>query len=322
MARLEFDLEKAVGAVKKKKAGLVLLQVPEGLKRRAKKIALEIEKKTNAKTITLANPCYGACDIPLCELRRFNADLAIQFGHSKMVEAKNIEYIPLHYGVAEKTLEALSERAASKIKKNEWKKAGLVASVQFLPHLGLVKKVLEKRGVKTVVGKAAGMERGQVLGCNTVAAESVSERVECFVYVGDGRFHPLGVAAKTGKKVFMLDPLRKTVKEIMEKEIQRLERAHLARIEIAKQAKTFGLLVSTKPGQEKLEKALLLKELAEKNGKKAIIIASGELREEFVLGMEIDCFVNTACPRIVLDDAKNWKNFLISSGELKKALGL
>lgn len=72
------DIEKAIAEIKKQKAKIVCLQFPEGLKQQALKVAEEIEGKTLAKCIIWLGSCYGACDIP-----KIDADLLIQFGHSK-----------------------------------------------------------------------------------------------------------------------------------------------------------------------------------------------------------------------------------------------
>ena len=76
------ELEKAVNAIKKEKARLVCLQLPDGLKPKATDIAEFIEKNTNAKCVIWLNSCFGACDLPL-EIERLGIDLIIQWGHSK-----------------------------------------------------------------------------------------------------------------------------------------------------------------------------------------------------------------------------------------------
>ena len=115
--KLEFELGGAISAAVKKKAKLVLLQFPEGLKPKSVEIAKEFEEKTGAKTITLIEPCYGACDIPLQEMKTLKANLVLHVGHTKMINAKNIVYVPLEYSIGKKTLEKLAERTAKKIKK-------------------------------------------------------------------------------------------------------------------------------------------------------------------------------------------------------------
>jgi 2-(3-amino-3-carboxypropyl)histidine synthase len=77
MADYEFDMEKAKAEIKKTKAKTVLIQLPDGLKPNATKIAGELAK-TGAKVYLWAGSCFGACDIPHAKV-----DLLIQFGHSK-----------------------------------------------------------------------------------------------------------------------------------------------------------------------------------------------------------------------------------------------
>jgi len=320
MTRLKFDLRPAIRAAKKKNAKLILIQAPEGLKTRIAGIAKEIGEKTGAKTVISVKPCYGACDIPLNEIKLMGADLVIHFGHTKMIEGKNIEYVPLNYSAGEKTLARITKKLVVRLKKNEWKKIGIVSTAQYLAHLEIVKKQLEELGFKVFVGKSSFMKHGQILGCNTEAAEQISEKVDCFVFVGDGRFHPLGAAASTGKPLFTLSPMTGKIGEIEEKEIDRIERAHQARIGIARGAKSFGILVSTKLGQFNLKKALALKDLAERNGREASVLSMDAIQEDFVIGMGFECFVNTACLRIVLDDSSNWSSLLVSAEEMELAL--
>ena len=75
------ELERIVNEIKKQKARLVCIQLPDGLKPKANEIQDAIEKMTKAKVLIWAGSCYGACDIP--DLKGLNIDLLIQWGHSK-----------------------------------------------------------------------------------------------------------------------------------------------------------------------------------------------------------------------------------------------
>jgi len=77
----ELELEKVVNAIKKEKAKLVCLQLPDGLKPKATGIAGYIEKNTGAKCVIWLGSCFGACDLPL-GLEKLGIDLLVQFGHS------------------------------------------------------------------------------------------------------------------------------------------------------------------------------------------------------------------------------------------------
>ncbi len=74
------ELKKAIEKIKKEKAKTVLIQLPDGLKPKAKEINEELEKNTNAKILIWAGSCFGACDVP-----NVNVDLLIQWGHSEWI---------------------------------------------------------------------------------------------------------------------------------------------------------------------------------------------------------------------------------------------
>ena len=74
----ELELDKAVAKIKKEKAKTVCIQLPEGLKPKAKEIADKLEKETKAKILIWIGSCFGACDVP-----DVKADLLIQWGHSE-----------------------------------------------------------------------------------------------------------------------------------------------------------------------------------------------------------------------------------------------
>jgi 2-(3-amino-3-carboxypropyl)histidine synthase len=72
------ELNKAIKEIKKQKAKTVCIQLPDGLKPKAKEIVDKIEKETNAKCLIWAGSCFGACDVPDVKV-----DLLIQWGHSR-----------------------------------------------------------------------------------------------------------------------------------------------------------------------------------------------------------------------------------------------
>ncbi|HII72570.1 TPA: hypothetical protein HA265_07475 [Candidatus Woesearchaeota archaeon] len=79
---MEYDLEldRAVSLIEKAKAKTVLVQLPDGLKPRAKEVVDTLKAKTGARIVVWAGSCFGACDIPV--LPEGEYDLLIQWGHS------------------------------------------------------------------------------------------------------------------------------------------------------------------------------------------------------------------------------------------------
>jgi 2-(3-amino-3-carboxypropyl)histidine synthase len=77
----DLELKRLVTLIRKNKAKLVVIQLPDGLKPRAKEIQEAIKETTDAKILFWGDSCFGACDIP--DLRSIKPDLFVQFGHSK-----------------------------------------------------------------------------------------------------------------------------------------------------------------------------------------------------------------------------------------------
>ncbi len=76
------ELEKAVKQIKKNKAKLVLIQLPDGLKPKAELIKKELESGTDASVIIWLGSCFGACDVPE-NVKKLGVELIIHWGHSE-----------------------------------------------------------------------------------------------------------------------------------------------------------------------------------------------------------------------------------------------
>ena len=80
MLELNLELEKLFSVLEQNKAQKVLIQLPDGLKPKAKEIQEKIKEKFPAVKLTFwAGSCYGACDVPNVS----GYDLLVQFGHSE-----------------------------------------------------------------------------------------------------------------------------------------------------------------------------------------------------------------------------------------------
>lgn len=170
---------------------------------------------------------------------------------------------------------------------------GLVGTAQHLNRLDDIKSFLESGGKRVEVG-------GQVLGCRQDNALNLD--VECILYVGSGRFHPLGIALKTDRQVFILNPLSGVLDRISEEEKKKVLGRRKAALKRALESNVFGILVSTKSGQYDLDKALELRKKLKYTGREAYLIAGDELTPPNLLSFKVDCMVNTACPRIREDE--------------------
>ena len=145
---------------------------------------------------------------------------------------------------------------------------------------------------------------------------SIEEVVDAFLYIGSGRFHPLGLALKTEKPVYVLDMEKNEITDIKELKEKFLKQRY-ATIAMAKDAEKYGIIVSVKPGQMNLDLAKKIKEKLEKKSKKAYILILNEVKPYKLLGIDVDCYINTACPRITIEDRTSFKKPILNPDEIE-----
>ena len=207
------------------------------------------------------------------------------------------------------------------------KKIGLLSTVQHVHQLPEAKKYLEKHGKEIYVGVPLrfkdlvskqgiySVHAGQVLGCDASAAADVADKVECSLYIGTGRFHPLEILFKTDKKVYTADPFTGIVEEMAQEHKKKYMAKQAVRMANAKEAKCFGVLISTKPGQYYWNSVQQIKELAKKHGKEVVVLVADTIDPQSLLNFpQVDCYINTACPSIV-EDQKNYPKTVINFNE-------
>ena len=313
--KYQFDLDPLFDRLKKlgsKRVGLVL---PEGLKMYADYISSEL-KKQGYEVIISGNFNYGACDVPDLDFEQV-CDCLVNFGHAPLpVESKipmvfiEVDFIFPYMDILKENLDLI---------KNEGQKVGLISTVNYVKELPKVKGYLEGEGFEVFIGKGGNRVAypGQVLGCDFSSATTISNRVDFFIFVGEGRFHPLGVAISTEKKVFAFDcdgiySLNEYKDKILKERFGAIFRA--------KDSKKFGVIVSSKKGQKRLALAKILKRKIEDSGFFADIILMGEVSPDKLYGFDYDSYVMCACPRIGIDDAKRYKKPLLTPKELEIVL--
>jgi 2-(3-amino-3-carboxypropyl)histidine synthase len=319
MKGFDFEEERIKQEVANLGAKRVLLQLPEGLKPEGPRLAAVIEK-TGALPIVSADPCYGACDVATDEAEQLGIDLIVHFGHSRLVKH---ERVPTVYVEARATITVNDAIEKSIPILSKWSKIGLATTIQHVQALDQAREILVRAGKTVTIGDAGRVSyAGQVTGCDYGNITSIKDQVEAFLFVGGGQFHALGIALATSKPTIIADPYEQRAYSISE-EAQKVLKQRWACIEETARAKTIGILVGLKPGQNHLEDALRIKEVAEKTGKKACLLALKEIVPEALMEFPtVDAYVNTACPRISLDAPSKFSKpvltmneFMVVSGE-------
>jgi 2-(3-amino-3-carboxypropyl)histidine synthase len=196
-----------VEAIRQAKPRRVVLQVPAGLIRNAHDLAARLRDSSGVPFDLTTRPCFGACDFPSHD-EAPRADLAVVLGHAPI---PNVPLVRTTFFVEMRASGGDPDALADIVVKAKLpSRLGMVASVQHMDLVEPLRSGLEKRGFQVHIGE--GDRRlayaAQALGCNYTGAEAVVGSVDAFLFLGTGRFHPIGLAFAVDRPVYALDPLR------------------------------------------------------------------------------------------------------------------
>jgi len=308
----DYELDRVVEAVDSRDADTVALQFPEGLKRRGPAVADDLRGvlPEDVSVVISGQPCYGACDLDTELLRR--CDVFVHFGHSPMKESDKIVYVPLFSNVE---VTPIVEAALDELESPESDPdVGLVTTAQHMNKFDEMRAFLEDRGysVHTRRGDERLTHEGQVLGCNYASADVAADQV---LYVGGGKFHPLGLAMEhPEKRVVIADPVNNNVSVA---DAETFTKQRYASVHKAMSAETWGVIYCTKIGQGRWDVAERI--VAENDD--AYLITMDEITPDRLLNFGLDAYVNTGCPRITTDDGPQFDRPMLTPGEYEIAVG-
>lgn len=201
-----------------------------------------------------------------------------------------------------------------KLVKSLPKKVMLFTTVQFIDNLPSWKADLEKHDIKVLLKKPGHSQyEGQILGC---AIEKYGDSFDAFLYVGDGLFHPKALMLKNDKQVFIFNPVSKNFFELKKEDIKEIEKKKKIGLVKFYSSKKIGVLISLKAGQYKLGQALRLKDKYENKEFYYLLDDTFNFNslEDFNF---LECYVNTACPRIGYDDSIRLTKPIVDISEIE-----
>ncbi|MBW2963202.1 2-(3-amino-3-carboxypropyl)histidine synthase subunit [Candidatus Woesearchaeota archaeon] len=171
----------------------------------------------------------------------------------------------------------------------------VATTVQFIDFLPQIQSQLKGKDIYLFKSRH-GLHPGQILGCDNF---KVRDDIEAFLYIGDGLFHPKALLVNQ-KPVYIYNPLSEKHTKLSVKEINEYKIKKKVQLSKFLSADKIGVIVSSKPGQYALTKALELKDKLQHQKEVFLFIADNIDLNELENFPFIDAWVNTACPRIEL----------------------
>jgi len=301
-------MEEAIEKLKKMKAKRIFLQFPDGLMLRIQGIVKQLEK-SGFEVVTCMERCFGACDVRENDAKALGCDVILHIGHERFLDTK-FPVVYWEYFIDEDAIRTL-EKELDKLK--DYKKIGLVTSIQFVKTIPDIKYFLEKNGKKAFAYKSL-QHPGQVLGCNLDAAKKIENKVDCFLCISAGDFYAAGIVLMTEKPVFVLDLEKREIRSLDEFK-RKTQKIIVWNKDRLKDVKRVGLLVSWKQGQFK-PNFFDLKRKLEKMGKEVYVLAFDEIAPEKMEGLKLDFLINFGCPRIGIDDLPKYRLPMLNAEDI------
>jgi diphthamide biosynthesis enzyme Dph1/Dph2-like protein len=199
--------------------------------------------------------------------------------------------------IPSKTKSVLNQFNINSISKELPKNLFLAYSIQYKELSFKIKEILSKdKEIKGIT---------QVLGCSKL---NLSKEVQAILLISDGKFHAISLAKELEIPVYILTGNK--LQKISEKEVELLKKKKQGAYLRFLNADKIGILISTKPGQQRLQRALDFK----KNlNKKSYLFLGNNINVNEFENFGLDSWVNTSCPRLDFDSSK-----IVNMNEIQK----
>ena len=150
--------------------------------------------------------------------------------------------------------------------------------------------------IKEIISKTHNVTKFmQVLGCSKPNFPINTKGV---LLIGSGKFHAISLAHETQLPIYIYEC--EELVQISEKDIKLFEKNKRSAYLKFLNANKIGILISLKPGQLKLNRAIIFRK---KVNKKAYLFLTDKIDYNEFDNFSIDSWVNTSCPRLDFDNS-------------------
>ncbi|MCS6788293.1 MAG: diphthamide biosynthesis enzyme Dph2 [Aigarchaeota archaeon] len=298
--------------------GRVMVQCPPGLTEAALEVSAAL-RSMGVDVVMSGSACWGGCDVSVKEAVGVGCDAVVHVGHARFVDVREVPVF--YYEARYNDYEPLSDLLPKLREHLEGKRTvSLGMTVQWLDFLERFAEDLRAMGLEVLVGEPGGhlVHRGQVLGCDYSTMLPLDPLVDAHVVVGSV-FHGLGLALTARKEVYAADPHAQRVTPLGELTRRTLMKRY-GQIERFRSSRRVGVVVSVKPGQRYFGLARWIAERLRSKGYEAEVVVVDEVRPEELEG-RYEALVNTACPRLSVEDQERFRVPVLLPGEAMVALG-
>ncbi len=201
----------------------------------------------------------------------------------------------------------------------KFKTIGLYTTTQFNPKIQTVIDQLTAVGITSITSQPERTNAPyQVLGCDVYHENlKLAPEAEAILYIGDGKFHPRALVyneddSKRYREIITFNPINKELEILTKPLIEKVLAKQIANKKHFLTSEIIGVIVTTKPGQEHFH---YTEKLAKAFPEKTFIpfVTDNVSFYDMEQFPYIQTWVNTACPRIGLEDSLNTTHALLNA---------
>jgi 2-(3-amino-3-carboxypropyl)histidine synthase len=298
---IRIDDNKIFQIIESNKPSSVALNGPEPLLPKIQMVSDKIEKKYGIISYIIGERSWGSCDLNLQAAEMLKVDILFNIGHTIALDNFGNRVFMIN-AFDDISFDEVASKCADTLK-SKFKSISLVTDSQHIHQISKVKEIFEEKGFSVVIGKGKGqLNDAQIFGCEFYPVHNISNKIEAFIFLGQSRFHSIGVALSTEKPTYMLDPYFEEFLSINE-EAEVVKKKSILSIYKALDARKIGIIIGLKEGQFAKIKALEIRKELTKLKIETQLIAFTEISNEKLQNFkEIDAFIQVACPRLGTDN--------------------
>jgi 2-(3-amino-3-carboxypropyl)histidine synthase len=298
---IRIDDNKIFQIIESNKPSSVALNGPEPLLPKIQMVSDKIEKKYGIISYIIGERSWGSCDLNLQAAEMLKVDILFNIGHTIALDNFGNRVFMIN-AFDDISFDEVASKCADTLK-SKFKSISLVTDSQHIHQISKVKEIFEEKGFSVVIGKGKGqLNDAQIFGCEFYPVHNISNKIEAFIFLGQSRFHSIGVALSTEKPTYMLDPYFEEFLYINE-EAEVVKKKSILSIYKALDARKIGIIIGLKEGQFAKIKALEIRKELTKLKIETQLIAFTEISNEKLQNFkEIDAFIQVACPRLGTDN--------------------
>jgi len=188
------------------------------------------------------------------------------------------------------------------IKKINLNKTKLKANLSKLPNTIYILYTIQYKKIAQQIRTYLSNKGKKIIGFSQILGCSKLKTNKPLLLISEARFHALNLLNQNkSNQIYIFNNYNLT--KLSKKDLSELELKQRRKLNLFYNSKKLGILISLKPGQLYLDKALKLKQKLRKEKKTYLFLTDNININEFE-NFNLDLFVNTACPRLEEDSMK------------------